>query len=136
MIISKDKKDWILYYDFLKEDKISSMPLKNLSPFPDIQWKKREIKTSEKAKIHKTEFIKEGVVMSFSLDKGCYATTFLSHFFQLMTGMPPKDISDKVVDIKEILGEKPIEDVIKKFESVTFSKSEDIGVTLLFGKTE
>jgi len=69
--------------------------------------------------------------LSFSLPKGCYATTFLSHFFQLATGMPPKDISENIVDLKEILGEGSIKDLTEIFKEITFSKSEDI-----FGKQE
>jgi TruD family tRNA pseudouridine synthase len=131
LILSKDKNDWLPYYDFLQEDKISSLPLKNLTPFSDIQWKKREIKTREEVEIHKTEFIPEGIILSFSLPKGCYATTFLSHFFQLITGLPPKNISDKIIDTKLILGEKSLKKITEKFKEVTFSKTEDI-----FGKSE
>ena len=131
LILSKDKNDWLPYYDFLKEDKISSMPLESLMPFSDIQWRKRQIKTREKADIHKVAFTPEGVILSFSLPKGCYATTFLSHFFQLATGMPPKDISENIVDLKEILGEGSIKDLTEIFKEITFSKSEDI-----FGKQE
>jgi tRNA pseudouridine13 synthase len=126
LILSKDKNDWLPYYEFLAEDKISSMPLANLKPFSDIQWRKREIKTREQVKIHKIEIIPEGIVLSFSLPKGCYATTFLAHFFQLTTGLPPKNISDKIVDIKEILSEGSLKELIEKFKEITFSKTEDL----------
>jgi tRNA(Glu) U13 pseudouridine synthase TruD len=132
LILSKDKNDWLPYRDFLREDKIFSMPLESLMPFSDIQWKKRQIKTREKADIHKVAFTPEGVILSFSLPKGCYATTFLSHFFQLVTGVPPKDISENIVDIKEILSEGSTKDLTEKFKEITFSKSEDIWG----GKTE
>ena len=105
LILSKDENDWILYEDFLKEDKIFSIPLKNLMPFSDIQWRKRQIKTREKVDIHKVAVVPEGVILSFSLPKGCYATAFLSHLFQLATGLPPKDISENIIDLKEVLGE-------------------------------
>ena len=131
LILSKDKNDWLPYYDFLKEDKISSLDLKNLTPFSDIQWKKREIKTREKVEIYKTKFVPEGVILSFFLSKGCYATAFLSHLFQLTTGLPSEDISNEIIDTKEILGGGSIKNLIEKFKEVTFSKSEDI-----FGKSE
>lgn len=126
LILSKDKNDWLNYYEFLKEDGISSLPLRNLKPFPFIQWKKREIKTKEKAEIHKVEIIPEGVVLSFALPKACYATTFLSHFFQLQTGLPPKGISEKIIDTKEILQEGSLKDLLERFKEVTFSKSENV----------
>jgi TruD family tRNA pseudouridine synthase len=126
LILSRDENDWLLYSDFLKEDQISYMPLDNLKPFPDIQWKKREINTREKVDIHKVKIIPEGVILSFSLSKGCYATTFLTHLFQLTTGLPPKDISENIIDIKETLGENSIKDLTEKFKDITFSKSADI----------
>jgi len=131
LILSENENDWMPYYDFLKEDQISSMPLKNLMPFSDIQWKKRQVETKEKVNIHKVAFVPEGVILSFSLLKGCYATTFLAQLFQLATGLPPNDISKNIIDTKEILGEKSIKDLIEKFKEITFSKSDDI-----FGKQE
>ncbi len=131
LILNKDQNDWLPYYDFLKEDQISSLPLKNLTPFSDIQWKKREIKTKIKVDIHKVDFVPEGVILSFSLPKGCYATTFLAHFFQLTTGFPPKDISEKIIDTKEILGDGSLKNLVEKFKEITFSKSEDF-----FSKSE
>ena len=126
LILNKDKNDWLPYLDFLKEDGISYLPLKNLTPFPDIQWKKREIKTIVNAQIYKTEIVKEGVVMSFSLPKGCYATTFLAHFFQLSSGLPPENILDNVIDVKRVLGQGSLEKLIEKFKEITFSKTENI----------
>ena len=73
----------------------------------------------------------EGVILSFFLSKGCYATAFLSHLFQLTTGLPSEDISNEIIDTKEILGGGSIKNLIEKFKEVTFSKSEDI-----FGKSE
>lgn len=127
LILNNDKRDWLPYADFLKEDGIGYIPIKNLTPFYRvIQWKKREVETLKKVQIHKIEFLPEGVVMNFSLDKGCYATTFLAHLFQLVTSVPPKNISTKQIDPKEILGEKSIKDIIERFREVTFSKSDDI----------
>jgi TruD family tRNA pseudouridine synthase len=125
LILSKNQNDWIEYYDYLKEDGISTMPLNNLKPFANIQWKKREIKTKESVKIYKTKVIKEGVVLSFSLPKACYATTFLSHLFLLGSGTPPEDISDQIIDTKEMLGENPIKDVLEKFKDISHSKKQD-----------
>src|SRR3989338_7909000 len=131
LILSKDQNDWAEYSDFLKEDGISAMPLNNLKPFQNIQWKKREIKVKEKAIVHDVKIIKEGVVLSFSLPKACYATNFLSHLFLLGSGMPPKNISDKIIDTKEVLGEGSIKDLLEKFKDISHSKKQD-----LFEKSE
>ncbi len=126
LILSRDKNDWLPYVNFLKEDQISSMPTKNLAPFYEILWKRRQIKTRERVDIEKVAFVPEGVIMSFSLSKGCYATTFLAHLFQLATGVPPKDISENIVDTKEVLGDGSIKKAAERFKEVTFSKSENI----------
>ena len=126
LILSKDENDWMQYYEFLKQDGILEMPLKNLKPFQNIQWKKREIKTKEKAAIHKYKKVEEGIVLSFSLPKACYATTFLSHLFQLGSGMPPEQISDNIVDTKKVLEEGLIQDLLEKFKDISYSKKNDI----------
>jgi len=126
LILSKDKNDWLPYFDFLTEDGIRSMPQKTLLPLPNVIWKKRFIKTREDVKIYNVKILPEGVAISFFLSKGCYATSFLSQLFQLMTGLPPKEISDKIIDTKEVLGEGSMKDLIEKFKGVVFSKSENI----------
>src|SRR3989344_768074 len=126
LILSNDKNDWIVYDDFLKEDGILSMPFQNLKPFNFIQWKKREMATKEKTEIHNIKIIKEGVVLSFTLPKGCYATSFLSNLFQLALGLPPENILQDQIDIKEILGEENIKNTLEKFKSITFSKTENL----------
>jgi len=132
LMLSDDKNDRMFYSDFLKEDGFSSVAMKNLTPFSNvIQWKKREIKTIVKAEIYKTELVPEGVILSFYLPKGCYATSFLSQLFQLETGAPPKDISENVIDTKKILNEGSISELSEKFKEIIFSKSENI-----FGDSE
>ena len=126
LFLSKDKEDWFFYQDFLKKLKIFPPPFQNLKPYPYIQLKKREIKTKEKAKIEKIKIIPEGVILSFSLSKGVYATTFLAHLFNFFSGVPPKNISDLPVDTKATLGEKSLEDVLNCFHEVIHPKTENI----------
>lgn len=125
LIVSNDKNDWKEYYGFLKEDEINQFPISHLKPFPFIQWKKRRISTKEKAQIHKIKIIPEGVVISFTLPKASYATTFLSHLFQLTSGFPPQQFSDKAIDIKEALEKKNIQGVLEKFQKVIYPKTQD-----------
>jgi len=126
LILSKDKNDWIEYYDFLKEDGISTLPLNNLKPFPHIQWKKRLIKTKETVQIHNIKVIPEGVILSFSLPKACYATTFLSHLFYLISAAPNEKIQDNTIDLKKELGEEDIQDVLERFKDISHSKTQNI----------
>ncbi len=126
LILSKDKKDWFFYKEFLEEDKIFSVPFKNLKLFPYIQWRKREIKTREKVKIHQTKIIPEGAILNFTLPKAAYATTFLAHLFNLVSGLPPKNISSLPVDTKATLGKGSLEEVLNKFKEVIYPKTENI----------
>lgn len=127
LILSKDENDWKSYREFLEEDGISSLSFKNLKPFSSyIQLMKRQVKTKEMAEIHKVEFIPEGVVLSFTLPRACYATTFLSHFFQLSSGLPPQNISDKAIDVKEVIKEGSLQKVLERFKDVIYPKTKDI----------
>ncbi len=126
LISSTDQNDWLQYSDFLAKDGISKMPTNALKPFPFIQWKKRDINTKEAVQIHNVKTIKEGIVLSFTLPKGCYATSFLSHLFELVSGTPPSNISNEKIDIKEALGEKPMQEVLEKFKEVNLPKTQDV----------
>ena len=125
LILSKDEKDWLFYEDFLSEDKIFSIPLKYIKPFPNVQWKKREIKTKEKVEIHQVKIIPEGVILNFTLPKAAYATTFLSHLFNLTSGLPPKNISSSSVDTKLVLSKGSLEKVFNQFKDVISPKTEN-----------
>ncbi len=126
LILSKNEQDWLFYKEFLKEDKIFSIPLKNLRSFPYVQWRKREIKTGEKVKIHKTKTIPEGIILNFTLPKAAYATTFLAHLFNLVSGLPPKNISSLPIDTKATLEKGSLEEVLNKFKEVIYPKTENI----------
>ena len=127
LFLSQDKRDWLFYKDFLEKLKIFPPPLHNLRLFSSyIQFKKREINTKEQVKINQVEIIKEGVVLDFFLPKGVYATTFLAHLFCLVSGKPPEEISDKAIDIKAILGKKPLTKTLEYFREVIHPKTENI----------
>jgi len=126
LILSKNKKDWLFYKEFLKENKIYSIPLKNLKPFPDIQWRQREIKTRENVKIHRMEIIKEGVILNFTLPRAAYATAFLAHLFNLVSGLPLKNILTYPVDTKATLRKGSLEEILNRFKDVIYPKTENI----------
>ncbi len=126
LLLSSDPNDWQQYSDFLQEDNMAIMPKGLLKPFPFIMRKKRMTNTKEMAQIHSMKIIKEGVALSFTLPKGCYATSFLSHMFQLITGTPPATISTNAIDTKVALGEPPIQNIVEKFKDVIFPKSENM----------
>ena len=125
LLLSPDKNDWAQYADFLQED---NMPINSkglLKPFPFIMKKKRIVFTKEAVQIHDMKIIPEGVVLSFTLPKGCYATSFLSHMFQLVTGVPPKNISTQAIDTKDALGQNSMQSILEQFKDITIPKSEN-----------
>ncbi|KKS19077.1 MAG: putative tRNA pseudouridine synthase D, partial [Parcubacteria group bacterium GW2011_GWC1_41_7] len=84
-------------------------------PFPFIRFIRRMVRAREAVKIEKAVIIDEGVVMRFFLPKGAYATTFLSHVFQLVSGVPPAEIKTQEVDIMKALHKESLEKIISYF---------------------
>jgi TruD family tRNA pseudouridine synthase len=116
--ISPSKVDQQFYRDMLSGHGLYPVPLKNLAPFQQIKIRSRQTPTKDHAKINKGEILEEGLLLEFELGKGQYATTFLSHLFNLVSGKPPADISEKRIDTKKILGEETLEELRTRFQSV------------------
>ena len=83
----------------------------------------RDLETKDKAEIHSAEVVPEGIVVSFTLNKGEYATTFLPHFINLLNGKAPEDLDKNILDTKESLGQENIENVLEYFENLNISKN-------------
>lgn len=65
---------------------------------------KNTCQTKMPAEIISAKIIKQGVVISFNLPPGAYATTFLTHLFSLCRGLPmPEWLIKNKIDGKEIL---------------------------------
>lgn len=122
--LSFDKNDWLPYEKEMKRDGIFPPPFQNLKPFPGIQMRHRETPTKDRAKILGVEAVDQGLILSFELSKGQYATTFLSHLFNLVSGKPPEFLATEVCDIKEALGESSIGETLDYFTPVIHSKIE------------
>jgi len=123
LFLSQYKED----VDFYKEDlttlKIFPPNFSNLRPFPSIRLEHREVPTKESVKMHAIEIVPEGVILSFTLGKGDYATTFLSHLFNLVSGQPPKSIQTTSINIKEKLSISGFAPVLEYFKPVISDKS-------------
>jgi len=125
LILTPDEKTWAFYKEILKQLDIFSITfaLKNLKPFPFMILKEREQKTIEKVKIISQKIIPHGVILNFALPKGCYATTFLSHLFNLVSGNLPKKFSNLPIDTKANLNQPSLEEILNKFSEVVSSPS-------------
>ena len=125
LVLSERKGDWLAYKDLLNQAGVFSttFALKNLQPFPFIVLKEREQKTIEKVKILSQRIIPQGVILQFVLSKGCYATTFLSQLFNLVSGNLPKNFSNLPIDTKANLNQPSLEEILNKFSDVVSSPS-------------
>jgi len=125
LILGEVKKYWLFYEDFLKKYGIFSVTfaLKNLEPLKILKFRQKVIKTTEKIKILNYKVLPLGVVLNFNLPKGCYATAFLSHFFNLASGALPKGMSNLPIDTKANLGQPSLEEILNKFSEVISSPS-------------
>ena len=125
LVLSEKKGDWLVYKDLLNQVGVFSttFALKNLQPFPFIVLKEREQKTIEKVKILSQRIIPQGVILQFVLSKGCYATTFLSQLFNLVSGNLPKNFSNLPIDTKANLNQPSLEEILNKFSDVVSSPS-------------
>ena len=129
LLLSFNKSDWQPYETSLKRDGIYPPPFQNLRPFPFIQMRPRSLPTTDRATILGVEAVEQGLILSFELNKGQYATTFLSHLFNLISGLPPEYLVTEPGDIKEPLGEASIKDTLDYFAPIIHSKIENASET-------
>ncbi|MFA5166202.1 MAG: tRNA pseudouridine(13) synthase TruD [Candidatus Paceibacterota bacterium] len=126
LFLSFDRKDWGIYEKLLQANGLFPPPFANLKPFPKIQMRHRDVKTIESADIKRCEIMDNGIIISFTLGKGEYATTFLSHLFNMISGLPPEKIVDVPVDSKAILGEGTTLKTAQYFSEIIKPKSQNI----------
>ncbi len=92
-------------YKYLTSKLYLSTPVfKNLSTVaPNLLLNNRFINTISKVNITKVENVEEGIILSFDLHKGEYATTFLSHLVNLISYLPPADMNFMPINIMKNL---------------------------------
>jgi tRNA pseudouridine13 synthase len=111
LLLSDKKEDWEIYKFWLEKDGIKNF-LKTLKPFRFIVLKRRLVKRRIFSQQIRFKILPEGLILSFILEKGAYATTFLMNLFEIETGEPiPEWVKTKEYDIKKELGIGSIEKV-------------------------
>jgi TruD family tRNA pseudouridine synthase len=105
-IFSFDKADVDTYREELSALGLYPLRFQNLKPLPFIRLAHRETNTMETASNIVARPTAQGVHVSFSLPKGAYATTFLSHHIDIVTDLLPKNMSSERVDTNA-LAESP-----------------------------
>lgn len=124
LMLGFNKKSWTPYEAELKRDSIFPPPFENLKLFPFLQIRDRSLPTSDRPTILGVQACDQGLVLSFELGKGQYATTFLSHLVNLVSGKPPEYLNTERMDTKKTLGEGSITETLDYFAPIIRSKLE------------
>ena len=116
LVLSRETKDWLPYNKILEENDFLPVPLEGLRPFEFLLSKSRSVEVKSNAKLHKLQKINESSFeISFSLNKGEYATTYMSHIFVLI--QPSEDfINQQNIDLENMSFEKL--NTLKRFVDV------------------
>ncbi|MBU1178448.1 tRNA pseudouridine(13) synthase TruD [Patescibacteria group bacterium] len=103
-LLSPIPEDNDIYFPWLKEENTVQFR-NNLRPFKFIRLKRRMVATKIYPQVGDYKVLPTGVLISFDLPKAAYATTFLTHIFQLTSAMPiPEWVNKDEVDLKAELG--------------------------------
>lgn len=121
MFLNTKPSHWAHYRTELEGLNIYPPPIQNLRHFP-IRLATPLLETIDHPVIYKIEIVPEGAILEFELKKGEYATTFLSHLFNLTSGKPPETISRDNIDIKKILKIDEFAETLATFSSVIHPK--------------
>lgn len=127
LLVSDEPKDWEVYKFWLEKDEIRNFR-EAIRPFRFIISKRRFTKTKIFPQKVKFEILPEGLILSFILEKGAYATTLLNNLFEMKTGEPIPDwVKTDVYDIKKELEIGSIEKTIEMFSEdiVDFQKQKN-----------
>lgn len=105
--------------------KINPEDFKNLKVFPFISLIDRRVDVFSGVEIKKVKVVEGlGVIFQFVLPKGAYATTFLSHFFNLVSAKENPDLNTDLVDIKALIEDDSFASVFEMFRKISGVETE------------
>ncbi|MDO8470916.1 MAG: tRNA pseudouridine(13) synthase TruD [bacterium] len=124
-ITSHNPRDWEAYQEFLQEDGIR-MPSRISKDFPFVTFASRATPVLQKAEVHGIHFENKIAVIAFSLQKGCYAASFLAHLFQLASHLPIlPGIDTTPIDVKNVLGLGSLDETLEYFQPLIARMEKD-----------
>jgi len=123
--------DWKPYEKFLEEDEVK-LPSMSYRDFPFIRVESRRCATLQPIEIHAATFEERSAIFSFSLPKGSYATSFLTGFFTLTSGLPimPRIYTEQI-DGGAVTGRESFAPVFDRFKTVLDRHQADLQGNLL-----
>jgi TruD family tRNA pseudouridine synthase len=117
LFLSNEQDDWMFYKKELEELGIYPPHFKNIAPFRNIELRHRTVPTKGSVEFHSVDVLEEGVILTFSLNKGSYATTLISHLCNLSFGTPPSSINTAQADFSSALNEQQ-QKTLEYFQSI------------------
>jgi TruD family tRNA pseudouridine synthase len=122
LLLSDDTAHIDMYRPMLKSVGMSHFDGKHLRPFSIIKFMKRLVPSRDIPEIDQATPTDCGVAISFSLEKGQYATTFLAHLFNLVSGETPVFVNKQIIDTKSVLNTGSITETLEYFNKAIESR--------------
>jgi len=114
-----------LYKKIYEIININPDEFKNLKVFPFINLTDRKVDVFSNVEIKKVKIVEGlGVVLQFVLLKGAYATTFLSHIFNLISASEEMDVNKELVDIKSLIGDDSFSPIFEMFKKISGAETD------------
>jgi TruD family tRNA pseudouridine synthase len=88
-ILSPSRDDTAIFRHLFEVEGVWPPTWPSLRDFPHIQRRRQTVQTTIPVVFEKVDVVPAGIVLQFTLQKGGYATTFLSHLFNLRGGTLP-----------------------------------------------
>jgi TruD family tRNA pseudouridine synthase len=105
LVLSSNQRDVDFYKYFLTKLKAYPPVWSNVREvMPALDLRSRHVDTKVSVTFNKVVSFSGGIVISFDLGKGSYATTLLAHLVKLISYAPPADINYDTIDAKGVLG--------------------------------
>jgi hypothetical protein len=130
LLFSNDRNDVNYYSEFLKALGMYPLSFSSILAFNIVRLQKRTVPTMCQVNIEKFDVTPHGVVLGFTLGKAEYATTFLSHIFNLIAGTPPEYINKDEVNTKQLIGEETLTETLAFFKPIIKAR----GTTFVIGE--
>lgn len=126
LITSFQKEERNYYKELIEADEIELNP-RVVEDLPFLQSIVPTWPTTQKADVHAFAFQENLAVISFSLPKGAYATSFLSNLFTLASDLPAlPGISTSLADAKKMLGLGSLTSVLEYFQHALKLRQDEI----------
>lgn len=126
LLFTDKKSELSMYESYLKIDNVPITFREKLRRFDFIRFSSRYLETRLPVKINGYKTIPEGLVISFDLDKGAYATTFLSNIFALKNHVTwVKDKKIEFIDLKAVLNLGEISTTVQDLSAAGQTSTED-----------